>query len=142
MTAPTERTPDQQRDDRRAGIGCAGLMLAAGVACVIAGIVFLSPPPGKPTDALILSCNPGINRQPSSCHGIWRVDGRTRQGAVEGAGQGDVGKRLEIRAEGDNARAVRGRGFTAIGAFALAVFCFGMGLGMGRAMLRRKVPEG
>lgn len=138
MTAPFERTPEQQRNDRRAGIGCAGLLVLAGVACVIAGIVFLSPPPGTPTKARILSCDLRVANRPSQCRGIWSVDGRSYQGFVEGAGKGDIGDRLDVRAEGDSAKALRGRSFTAIGAFGMAGLCLGIGFAMGRAMLRRK----
>ena len=135
-----ERTPEQLRADRKAGLGCAGLLLAAGIASVVMGIVFLSPPPGEKTEARILSCDLRVPRQPFRCNGLWRIGGEFKQGYVEGASEDDIGKRIEVRAEGDAARAVRGRGFTAIGSFALAAFLLFCAVGIGRSALRKRPP--
>lgn len=131
-----ERTPQQLRRDRRAGIGCGGLLLIAGIACVIGGFSLLSDK-GELTQARILSCDPRPLRQPARCHGMWRAGGRFVQGSVDGASTGDVGERIEVRVSGDRASATRGRDWSAVASFGLAAFLLICGGAMARSAWRK-----
>ena len=121
MTGSRARTPAEQRADRRAGIGCATVVLLAGIAFVVGGFVLLSDE-GTLTNARILSCDPRPPRTPARCRGMWVDEGRFVQGPVDGASQGDVGRRIEVRASGGSASATHGRDRSAVALFALAAF--------------------
>ena len=139
MSGPPPRTPEQLRNDRRAGIGCSTVLVLAAVGCVIGGLSLLSNE-GTLTEAHILSCAPRPPKQPARCRGIWSVDGRTYQGHVDGAGEGDVGDSIEVRADGDKARGTRGKGLTAIAVFGLGALFLVGGVGMVVSMVRPKTP--
>lgn len=135
----TERTPQQQRDNRRAGIGCGTFLLLTGIAFVVGAFSIMKEPEGVPAQARILSCNPTINRQGSSCHGMWRIGEEFHQGSVTGVGPGDVGERIEVRARTDRASAVRGRTMSGIIVLVFAVGLVGFGGAVLRSQLRRRV---
>ena len=136
----SERTPEQQRNDRRAGLGCGGLLVLCGVAAVIGGFSLLSDS-GIATQARILECQPRLLKMPARCEGEWTVDGETSRGFVDGAGEGDVGKAMDVRVDGDSAKAGRGRAASAIVSFVLAAGLVFLGAAMGRSAWRRR-PAG
>ena len=140
MDTPAERTPEQLRRDRRAGIGCSGAILLAGLAFVFGGFWELRQE-GELTTASIVDCNFRVIRQPDHCRGTWTTsDGEFHAGFVAGASQGDLGKRVEIRAEGDDAKVVKGRTRVAVVCFVLAALLIAAAVAMGRSMVRRPVP--
>ena len=140
MNTPPERTPEQLRRDRRAGIGCSGAILLAGLAFVFGGFSELSEK-GELTKARIVDCNFRVIRQPDNCRGFWTTsDGEFHAGFVEGASRGDLGKQVEIRADGGDAKVVKGRTRVAVVLFVLAGTLILLGIAMGRSMLRRPVP--
>ena len=139
MSGQPPRTPEQLRNDRRAGIGCSTVLVLAAIGCVFGGLSLLSNE-GTLTEARILSCAPRPPKQPARCQGIWSVDGRTYQGYVERAGEGDVGDRVEVRANGDKALATRGKSITAIAVFGLGALFLVGAVGMVAPIVRRSAP--
>lgn len=139
MAAQPPRTPEQLRNDRRAGFGCSGLLVLAGIAFVFGGISLFSNK-GEATQARILDCDFRVPRQPQRCRGIWSVDDRFVQGPVDGASSGDVGKRIDVHASGDSASADRGRSWAGVAVLGLALCCVLGGAAMANGV--RKQPRG
>lgn len=141
MTSPaTPRTPEQQRNDRRAGIGCGLVVLLCGLGLAIAGWTVVADDGTKAT-ARILSCNPRPLQQPFNCRGIWSVDNRFVQGRVDGATDDDIGKRIDVRVDGNSASVTRGKLRLAIVAFGLALACLALGGAVIRSVRGRTAPR-
>jgi hypothetical protein len=135
-----ERTPEQQRDDRRAGFGCSAGLLVMAVLAVWGGLTLLDDS-GTRAQARILSCEMGHYRTGGAkCRGMWRIDGAFVQGQVAGASRGDIGQRLEVLTEpgSDSAEVVRGRRGAGITVLALAALLAVCGVAIGRGVWRSR----
>jgi hypothetical protein len=107
---------------------------------LIGGITTLHPR-GPKTHARILSCNIRVIRQPYHCRGIWFVGDKFKQGFVDGATSGDIGKRIEVHAHGNSATVVRGALRVALVAFGLALACAVLGVAILRSLRGKRVSE-
>ena len=139
-----ERTPEQQRGDRRAGLGCSAGVLVLAVAALWGGISLLGDG-GTRVQARVLSCDPGYFRTGGpKCRGMWRIDGEFVQGAVTGAKPSEIGDRIEVltRPGRDSAEVARGRSGAAIVALVLAAALGAGGVAMGVSVWRRRPPHG
>jgi hypothetical protein len=132
-----ERTPEQLRNDRRAGIGCGLVLLLAGLGLIYGGFAQLSDE-GTKTQARILSCDIRVLRQPWHCRGIWSKNGEFFQGYVDGATNRDVGKRITVWAKGENAEASSGKHRTGIILFVLAAGAIFFGIGFAHSAWRKR----
>ena len=140
MSSAPERTPEQQRADRRAGIGCGTAILLAAAACVVGALLELSGRDGERTTAQIVDCDFEVLKQPDRCRGLWRTDGEVHTGYVDGATTSDRGRTIEVLANGDSAWVEEGRTRTAVILVVLAVLLAAAGGGIVRSMLRRRMP--
>lgn len=143
MSSGAERTPEQQRADRRAGIGCGTAILLAAVACAVGAVLQLTGGAGATrTTAQIVDCDFRVLKQPDRCRGLWRAGGEVHSGYVDGARAADKGRSIAVLSDGDSAWVEAGRKRTGVILIVVALLLALAGGGMLRSMVRRRVPAG